>query len=240
MAWAGKHSSSERLSKVSKFKAFISLPVGRKILMGLTGVLLIGFLIVHMTGNLLVLAGPEAYNHYSHALVSNPAIYAAEVGLLALFAGHLLLGIIVTLRNRSARPVPYAVKERAGHTSRKSLASTTMIYSGLVLLVFVPLHIWTFKFGPVYESSAAPGVRDIYRLVVEIFQSPAYVVGYILALVIIGCHAWHGFGSAFESMGVGHRAWLRNTGRVLTLVIIGGFLTVPIAVYFFHVGGGCS
>ncbi len=225
---------------MSKLRLFLTLPVGRKILMGLSGLLLIGFLIVHMTGNLLVLAGPEAYNHYSHKLVSNPLIYVAEVALLALFVGHLLLGIAVTLRNRAARPVPYAVKERAGHTSRKSLASTTMIYSGLVLLVFVPLHVWTFKFGPDYPSAADPAVRDLYKLVVEVFRSPGYAVGYILALVIIGCHAWHGFGSAFESMGVSYRPWLRNLGRVLTVVIIGGFLAVPIAIYFFHVGGGCS
>ncbi len=223
---------------MSQLRVLIDSPIGRKILMGLTGVLLIGFLVVHMTGNLLILAGPEAYNHYSHALVSNPLIYGAELGLLALFVGHLLLGIVVTLGNWAARPQGYAVKERAGHGSRKSLASTTMIFSGLVLLVFVPLHVWTFKFGPEYSSAAAPEVRDLYRLVIEFFQSPGYAIGYMVALAIIGFHAWHGFASAFESMGVSHRSWLTNLGRLLAVVLVAGFITVPIAVYFFQVGGG--
>jgi succinate dehydrogenase / fumarate reductase cytochrome b subunit len=204
--------------------------------MAVTGLLLIGFLIAHMSANLLVIFDAEAYNEYSHTLISNPLIYAAEFGLLALFVGHLVSGIAVTLRNRRARPVPYALKNPAGHTSRKTLASSTMIFSGVVMLVFVPLHILTFKFGAWYDSVDHPGVRDLHRLVLEEFQRPGFVVWYLVALTVLGAHAWHGFGSAFESIGVSQRSWIRAIGKALTAVLWAGFCAVPIYVYFF-VGG---
>lgn len=205
--------------------------IGQKMLMAATGLLLIGFLLVHMGGNLLIFVGPEAYNAYSHRLVSNPLIYLAEAVLLALFVGHFVTGIRVVLRNRSARPTPYAVKRWSGGTSHKSLASTTMILSGLLVLVFVPLHIRGFKFGAWYPSAADPQVRDLYRLVVEEFQSPWLAGWYVLAMVVIGFHLWHGFGSGFESLGVRHRRALRRAGQALAVLIAGGFALVPIVLF---------
>ena len=221
---------------MSRLARFLSTTIGQKMLMGLTGLLLIGFLVVHMTGNLLVFVGPETYNAYSHHLTSNPLIYVAELGLIALFVFHFATGIRVVLRNRAARgAVGYARKEWAGPPSHKSWASTTMIFSGLLVLVFVPLHIATFKYGAQYASATEPGVRDLYRLVVEDFQSPLLVAWYVVAMVVIGFHLWHGFGSGFESLGVRYRVGLRRFGQVLALVIAGGFVLVPIALF---VSGG--
>lgn len=217
---------------MSRVLKFLFGPVGQKIVMGLTGLAMIGFLIAHMSGNLLVFAGPGPYNAYSHSLVSNPLIYVAEAGLLALFVGHFVSGIRVWLRNRAARPVGYRVKKRAGHTSHKSLASTTMILTGLVLLVFVPLHIRMFKFGPHYETPGEPGVRDLHRLLVEDFQNPVLVAWYVLAMGVVGFHLWHGFGSAFDSLGVAHRPALRRTGQLVAIAIAGGFVVVPLVVFF--------
>jgi succinate dehydrogenase / fumarate reductase cytochrome b subunit len=216
----------------------LSSAIGRKIVMAVTGLLMIGFLITHMAANLLVVADPHAYNAYSEKLISNPLIYLAEAALLGFFVFHFAVGIVYWRRNRAARPHPYALKTRAGHTSRKSLASSTMIFSGLVMLVFVPLHIVTFKFGPWYDVAAEPGVRDLHRLVVEIFQKPLYVVWYLVALPVLGAHAWHGFGSAFESVGVSYRPWLAGFGRALAVIITAGFLVVPVYVYF--LAGGAS
>lgn len=210
---------------------FLSSSIGRKLLMGITGLLLIGFLIMHLAGNLLVFVGAEAFNHYSEVLISNPFIYVAEAGLLLLFVVHFVNGITLTLKNRTARPVAYVKKEPAGYTSRKSLASTTMILSGLVVLVFVPLHIWTFKLGPDYPVPGHPEVRDLYRLVMEIFASPAAVVWYVVALTLVGFHLWHGFGSGFESLGVAYRKPLRRFGQALAVVLAGGFIVIPIIVY---------
>src|SRR5436853_3221835 len=148
---------------------FLGSTIGRKMLMGASGLLLFAFLAVHLSGNLLVFAGPDSFNHYSESLLRNPLIYVAELGLLALFVAHFVTGIAVTLRNRAARPVRYEMKRRAGGASHKSVASTTMIVSGIFLLLFVPLHLWTFKYGPHYPSAADPTVRDLHRLVIEEF-----------------------------------------------------------------------
>lgn len=215
---------------------FLATGLGRKALMAVTGLLLIGFLVIHLAGNLLVFEGPAAFNAYSEKLVSNPLIYLAELGLLVLFVGHFVTGLLVTKRNRDARPVAYHRKTRAGGTSHKSLASTTMILTGLVVLVFVPIHLWTFKFGPRYPSPADPQVRDLYRLVLEEFHEPGEVVWYVLAMTVIGFHLWHGFGSAFESLGVRYRLPLRRFGQALAVVIAGGFALIPVAV-FLLVGG---
>lgn len=223
-----------------QLRSFIKSSIGRKALMALTGLLLIGFLITHVAANLLILANPDAYNAYSHALISNPLIYVAEFGLLALFVAHLVAGILTERGNRAARPVRYEFKRNAGHTSRKSLASSTMIFSGLLALLFVPLHIWEFKFGTYYDSATHPGTRDLARLVLEEFQNPVEVAWYTLAMVVLGFHAFHGIGSAFESLGVSlnQRAWLKNGGRALALLIFAGFILIPISIHFFM--GGAS
>jgi succinate dehydrogenase / fumarate reductase cytochrome b subunit len=222
---------------VSQIVSFVTSSIGRKLVMAITGLLMIGFLVTHMSANLLVIFDPEGYNAYSHALISNPLIYIAEFGLVALFVGHLISGFAVTLRNRKARPIAYGENNPAGHTSRKSLASTSMIISGVVLLVFVPLHILSFKFGTWYQSAGQPEVRDLHRLVMEEFQRPSFVIWYLAAMTVLASHAWHGFGSAFESMGIAQRGWIRGAGQALTAILWAGFSAVPIYVYFL-VGGG--
>jgi succinate dehydrogenase / fumarate reductase cytochrome b subunit len=209
--------------------------IGRKVLMAMTGLAMIGFLIVHLLGNLLIFAGPAAFNEYSHKLVSNPLIYVAEAGLLLLFVSHLFASLGVTRENRAARPVPYQVKRRAGHTSNKSLASSTMILSGLLLVVFVPLHLWFFKFGTWYQATDHPEIRDLHRLVVEVFRDPVHVGWYVVAMGVIAFHLWHGFGSAVETLGAGFRPTVRWIGRGLAVVLMGGFATIPLVLFF---GGG--
>ncbi|MBI5504418.1 MAG: succinate dehydrogenase cytochrome b subunit [Deltaproteobacteria bacterium] len=221
---------------MKRLLALLSSDIGRKALMGLTGLLLIGFLIAHMSANLLVPFSKEGYNEYSHKLITNPLIYLAELGLLVFFAGHFVTGIVVTLKNWGARPIAYQRKDPAGDPSRKSLASSTMIYSGLVLLVFVPLHLVTFKFGPWYLTPDG-SMRDIHRLTIEVFHSPINLAWYLIALPILGFHAWHGFGSGFESLGVAHSAGLRRFGQGLAVVLTLGFMAVPLYVLL---GGGAS
>lgn len=215
---------------MSHLTRFLASSIGRKVVMAITGLALIGFLVAHLAGNLLVFVGPEAFNAYSHALISNPLVYVAEAGLLVLFVSHFVSGFSVTRQNRAARPVGYQITRRARHTSNKSLASTTMIASGLVLLVFVPLHLITFKFGAYYETATTPPVRDLHRLVLEVFRDPMYVTWYVVAMAVVGFHLWHGFGSAFETVGVGYRPAIRWAGRALAVVVAGGFAIIPIVV----------
>jgi succinate dehydrogenase / fumarate reductase cytochrome b subunit len=221
---------------MSRPRSFFSSSVGSKYLVAFTGLSLVGFLVVHLIGNLMAYASPEAFNHYSDRLIKNPLVIPAELGLLALFLLHAYKAARVFFGARDARPVGYAKQEWAGHTSRKSWASSTMIASGIFLLLFVPFHIKTFKFGPHYES-AEPGVRDLYTLVVEVFSSPGYVVFYLVSMVIVGFHLWHGVASAFQSLGIDRSGWaptLRRIGWTVAIVLGLGFFTFPL--YFFFIG----
>jgi succinate dehydrogenase / fumarate reductase, cytochrome b subunit len=215
-------------------RSFFSSTVGSKLLVAVTGISLVGFLIGHLAGNLLVFLGPETFNAYSHKLVSNPLVYPAEAGLVLLFLLHVWKTIQLSIGSSKARPVAYAEKHRAGHTSRKSVASTTMIWSGLFLLVFVPIHLHTFKFGAYYDTHEA-GVRNLYRLVIEIFNKPGYVAFYVVGMTIIGFHLWHGVSSAFQTVGADTPRFtpvIRRIGWTLAVVIAGGFISIPVWVFF--------
>jgi succinate dehydrogenase / fumarate reductase cytochrome b subunit len=215
-------------------QSFLSSTVGSKLLIGVTGIALFGFLILHLAGNLLIFAGAETFNAYSDQLLRNPLLVPAELSLLALFLLHAVKTARLVVRSRRARPQRYAARQWAGPPSRKSLASSTMIVSGLFLLLFVPLHLKTFKYGPHYES--ALGVRDLHRLVVEVYSEPAYVVFYIVSMAIVGFHLWHGVSSAFQTLGADTPRWgraIRRLGWLAAVAIAGGFITIPIWVLIF-------
>ena len=136
-------------------------------------------------------------------------------------------------RNQAARPAGYARKSWAGHTSRKSLSSTTMIWTGLVILVFVGVHLQQFKFGPWYEIGDPP-VRDLYRMEAEVFTSPIWVGVYVFCMVLVGLHLRHGISSAFQSLGVDHPVYTKRlvaAGTVVAVLIAAGFAIIPIWVY---------
>ena len=216
-------------------QTFLSSTVGSKLLIGVTGFALFGFLILHLAGNLLLFAGAETFNAYSHQLLSNPLLVPAELSLLALFLLHAYKTVSMVVRSGRARPEKYATRRWAGTPSRKSVASSTMIASGLFLLLFVPLHLKTFKYGPHYDSAVA-GVRDLHRLVLEVYTQPAYVAFYIVSMVVVGFHLWHGVSSAFQTVGADAPRWtpaIRRIGWLAALAIAGGFMTIPIWVLLF-------
>src|ERR671938_259507 len=106
------------------------------------------------------------------------------------------------LQNQTARPVKYVKKKSPGRPSRKSLASSTMIVSGLWLLIFIVIHVRAFRYGTEYEWPA--GGRDLYRPEMENFSNPLVVGFYVLSMIVVGSHLWHGVASAFQSLGVDH------------------------------------
>lgn len=217
-----------------------SSSVGTKVLIALTGLALVGFLVFHLAGNLLLFFGPETYNAHAHALISNPLVVPAELGLIAIFLLHVFKAASNFLKNRRARPDRYETKAWAGGPSRKSWASATMIASGLVTLAFVPLHLVTFKYGTYYASAEA-GVRDLYRLLIEVFQSPLYVVFYVAAMGVLGMHLRHGVSSSLQSLGLIPARWTRlflAAGLLLALAVGAGFVVIPVYIYFFVSPGG--
>ncbi len=218
----------------SRFRRVFSSSVGTKLLMGLTGVALFIYMLLHLAGNALIFAGPEIFNEYSHKLISNPLIIPIEIGLLAVFLIHIYKAVTMWMANRAARPVSYAKKALAGGPSRKSVASSTMIGTGLFLLVFVIIHVKQFKFGSWYLLTDST-VRDLYRTELEVFQNPFWVIVYVVATLLVGLHLRHGIASAFQSLGLDHPVYTRRltaVGIVFALLIGVGLAAIPVLVYF--------
>jgi succinate dehydrogenase / fumarate reductase, cytochrome b subunit len=218
---------------MSTFRRVFSSTVGTKLLIGLTGLALFGYLVLHLAGNALIFAGPETFNQYSHALVSNPLLLPIEIGLLAIFLLHVYKTVTNYIANQSARPAGYAMKKYANHTSRKSVASSTMIWSGLVVFLFILVHVKQFRFGTWYQVNNTE-VRDLARTEFEIFSQPLWVVFYVIATLLVGLHLRHGISSGFQSLGFDHPLYTRQLTRwgvVLAIIIGGGLAIIPIWVY---------
>src|SRR5687768_4007715 len=171
---------ANRIHHMTTRRNFLASLITTKLIIGVTGILLFAYLILHIAGNLIVFLGPDMFNTYSHALISNPLVVPVEIGLLIVFLIHLFKAIRMTFLNQSARPARYAKKEWAGGESQKSIASSSMIVTGLAILIFVPIHVWTFKYGPLYDLGG--GARDLYRLEAAHFSPPVAVTFYVVML----------------------------------------------------------
>ncbi len=166
-------------------------------------------------------------------------LWAARAGLLAFFVLHIASAWKVTIENRRARPVPYAKKERAV----ASFASWTMIYSGILILAFVLMHLSHFTFhwiGVERMEFDSLGRRNIYRMVIEAFQNPVFSAIYIGSMVVLGLHLSHGISSLFQTLGLTYkRAFftsLQKIGTGLAWAIAIGYISIPCLR---HVGNSC-
>jgi succinate dehydrogenase / fumarate reductase cytochrome b subunit len=219
---------------MSTFRRLFSSSVGTKLLIGVTGLALFAYLILHLAGNALIFAGPETFNEYSHALISNPLILPIEIGLLAIFLLHVYKAVTNYVANRAARPAGYAMKKYAGHTSRKSVASSTMIWSGLVIFFFIIVHVRQFKYGAWYQTAGASPIRDLARTEFEVFSHPLWVAFYVVCTLLVGLHLRHGISSGFQSLGLDHPVYTRRLtiwGVVFAVIIGGGLAFIPVWVY---------
>jgi succinate dehydrogenase / fumarate reductase cytochrome b subunit len=206
-----------------------SSSVGTKIVIGITGVALVLYLLIHIAGNMMVFFGPAAFNKYAYTLEGNPLLPIIEIGLLLVFLIHIFKTVRMFLGNQSRRPVRYAQKKYAGPPSRKTFASSTMIVSGLWLLAFLIIHVKTFRFSPEVEWPA--GGRDLYLLEMQAFTNPLMVGFYIISMVVVGSHLWHGVSSAFQSLGADKPAWTRfilPAGKIIAVLIAGGFIVIAV------------
>lgn len=216
---------------------YLSSAIGRKQIMAVTGLAWSLFVLSHMIGNMLIFVGPDAYNKYSHALISNPLIYVAEAGLVITLLIHVWDGIQLTIKNKWARPSKNAMPTNGPKAAR--FQSKWMIFHGTMILIFVILHLITFKYGPGLGEgyvTTVDGVemRDLHRLVMEVFQSPGYVVWYLLCLVLLGLHLSHGFYSSFASLGFYHPKYspiINKLGYAYALIVALGFIAQPLYVF---------
>jgi succinate dehydrogenase / fumarate reductase, cytochrome b subunit len=220
-----------------------STTVGRKYLMGLTGIGLVVFVITHLLGNLYLYRSESTwFNSYAAKLEGLGGIlYVLEAGLLLTFLIHIVTALRVKKENVSARgPVGYRAWRSKGGPTHANAQSRNMFWTGAVLLVFLLIHIPQFKFGPGakmgYETEInGEMVRDLHRLVVETFQSPLWVTFYVACMVFLGFHLRHGFWSAFQSLGTMNRRThqaMYFVGLVIALILAAGFLFIPIWIYF--------
>jgi succinate dehydrogenase / fumarate reductase cytochrome b subunit len=209
--------------------SFLGSSIGRKVVMAATGVVLFGFVIAHLLGNLQVFLGPEALNHYAETLREYPALlWAARVGLLLAVGLHIWAAVSLTRTNRQARPSRYERWEPQAST----YASRTMRWSGVLLLLFVVYHLLHFTFGArVVHPRFVPG--DVYHNFVSGFQNPFVSGFYILAMLALGLHLYHGVWSALQTVGLSHprldRARYGVAATVAALIVLGN-ISMPVAV----------
>jgi succinate dehydrogenase / fumarate reductase cytochrome b subunit len=216
--------------------------VSRKYIMGLSGLGLVGFVIVHLLGNLnLLFPGSTHFNAYAEKLHSFGSLLTiAEFGLLFLVLVHVISATRVTLQNKAARPEKYLVVTSKGAPSRGNISSRNMFITGSVIFAFLILHIWQFRFGAGIEQGYVTqldgkDVRDLYRLVSEVFHNPLFVGIYVGVMILLGMHFRHGFWSAFQSLGLmspklSRPVWI--LGAVIAVLLSLGFLMIPIWFYF--------
>jgi len=174
--------------------------IGMKYLMAAAGLFWCFFVLMHLLGNFSLYLGPDAYNGYSAKLIAlGPILYVMELALVAALLLHAILGVIVSLQNSAARPVAYVVDRKKGE---RSLASSTMVWTGILVIVFVVLHLVNFKYGE-HEmiGEGADQMIDFHGLVVGLFKSPMYVLIYIVAVIVLGIHVAHALQSSLRTLG---------------------------------------
>ena len=220
--------------------SFFISSVGRKYLMGVSGLGLIVFVLVHMLGNLLIFAGPKTYNLYAHQLEQS-WIVILEIGLATLFVLHIALAFVLSVKNYLSRSVAYA--RSSWGEKQTALYQRTLLAQGALILVFVILHLITFKFGSYYEISYdEQTVRDLFRLVVEVFQQPLAFAWYLVALAVLFFHLLHGLESALKSLGLTEstivQVWVKRLSWMYALFTVAGYMSQPIYVFFFYTPNG--
>lgn len=228
---------------------FFKSSIGKKLLMSISGLFLIVFLLVHLTANLFLLAGPAWFNAAAHFMDTNPVIQIMQPILAIGFLVHIIYGIIVELQNRKSTPVKYKV---VNQKESSKWVSRNMIWLGLFVLAFLVVHIMNFfyviKFGEMTEFTTANGehIHNSYALVAGLFTgmgsvSIVYSVVYIISFIALGMHLHHAFWSAFQTIGWSNVVWrkrLNVIGDLFAILIAAGFSIIPI--YFMIFGTSVS
>ncbi len=220
---------------------FFSSSVGRKIIMALTGLFLCVFLVIHMLGNMQLLNhdGGKAFNEYAELMGHNPLIQLISKVNFVLILFHIIDGLMLTMRNRAARPSKYAVTPKSS-----TWASRNMALMGIFILVFLVVHLKSFwfesKFGSLptvsYEGHS---YKDLYSITVAAFADWWYVAIYVVGLAALAFHLVHGFQSAFQTLGINHSKYtpaIKIVGYAFALIIPLLFASQPIILFLRHQG----
>ncbi|MFT5166513.1 MAG: succinate dehydrogenase / fumarate reductase cytochrome b subunit [Saprospiraceae bacterium] len=219
---------------------FLTSSIGRKLIMSLTGLFLVLFLVVHLAGNLQLLLddGGNAFNGYAYLMTHNPLIKIISYGNYFFIVLHAIQGILIALANRKAKGTKYAVSTSAS----ASWSSKNMALLGTLIFAFICIHMGDFWYRMHFDAQMAMvtvdgfdhPVKDLYARVTSSFSIWWLVIIYLIGMAVLSFHLWHGFQSAFQTLGINHKKYtpaIHSLGKLFALVIPIGFAIIPI-VYF--------
>ncbi len=220
---------------------FLTSSIGRKLIMSLTGLFLILFLVVHLLGNLQLLSndGGVAFNTYAKFMTTNPLIKTIAYGNYSFIILHAILGIMIWSKNKSAKGSKYAVSPKA--QQEVTWASKNMALLGTLIFAFILLHMGDFwfkmKFGPI-DMITVDGIemQDLYSKVKASFSNIGIVIAYVVGLIALAFHLWHGFQSAFQTLGVNHPKYspfIKGLGKTFSIVVPLAYAIIPIYYFMF-------
>ncbi len=228
--------SSVAIQPINRAVRFYEASIGKKAVMAITGVVLVGYVVGHLLGNLQIYSSnPEQINQYA-AFLHNPAnaaaLWTVRALLMLCVILHITASVQLWLQNRAARPVPYYKKDDVP----ASYAARTMIWSGPIVGAFVIFHVLHLTAGQVLQLrdvNGDPATPDVRFNVIAGFQHPAVAAFYILAMGLLCLHLYHGLWSMFQSVGVSHPRYtpgLKKFAAIAALLILAGNISIPIAV----------
>jgi succinate dehydrogenase / fumarate reductase cytochrome b subunit len=210
--------------------------------MSLTGLFLITFLVVHLIGNLQLIAddGGQSFNEYAHFMTTNPLIKTVSYGLYFFILLHIYMGIRLWAQNRAARGNKgYKVKVTRSKQDSATTASN-MMWLGMIIAIFLAIHLYQFwfkmKMGQVDPVAyGGDAIDNLYLLVSTAYASPIYVWFYVISMLFIGWHLWHGFHSAFQTLGLEHEKYtplIKAVGKIYSVLIPALFALIPLQMYY--------
>ncbi len=217
----------------------LSSTIGKKIIMSLTGLFLVTFLVVHLSGNFLLLKddGGQAFNEYTKFMTTNPVIKTTSYILYSFILIHVIYSLVLSVYNRNARPVKYAVYKGGANSS---WSSRNMGFLGTIILIFLIIHLRSFwyelKWGAVPMASypEVGDIRDLYTVVAASFSQWWYVAIYIACMIGLAFHLSHGFASAFQTLGINHQKYtpaIRKVGIAFAIIVPLLFAMIPIVMF---------
>ncbi len=215
---------------------FLNSSIGKKLLIGLAGLFLCTFLVVHLSVNLLLLLndGGATFSSAAHFMTTNIIIRVMEIVLFTGFILHILYGTLIQIQNWIARPIRYA---KVNH-SQTSFFSKYMIHTGAIVLVFLVLHFMNFyfvKIGIVAIPEGAKDRHDFYTMAINLFKNPYYSWIYVAFILFLGFHLHHALQSAFQTIGWNHPKYtpiVKFIGLIYSVIITAGFITIPMYILY--------
>jgi succinate dehydrogenase / fumarate reductase, cytochrome b subunit len=215
---------------VNRLRRFYRAAIGKKIVMGVTGLIGIGFVVLHMAGNLLAFRGADALNAYAHFLASTgELLWVLRIVLIVAVILHVVAAYQLTMQNRAARPIDYVRREPQVST----WAARTMRWGGALILIFIVLHIMHFT-NPGWRPQGGFVKADVYTNIVTSFRVWWITLFYVVSMMALGLHLYHGAWSSVRSIGASQparRPLHRTVALAIAVIVWLGFTAVPVAVF---------